>query len=239
MYAQNFADTEGYYSRRGRGGKLSPLDKEEIPFRARPQGSPYQVLASTFIPIVLVNAINSDSPGGKAVGEITHDVYDSATGEHLLVPQGTKVMGSYDREIGYGQERLGIIWERIIFPFGRGSLWIEDAPGTDEQGAAGAPARVNTRFWSRMGKALLVSAVAAGVELGTNSSDYHGDDPLDALSRSVSQYGGRIVYEQFRRDLDRPPTLELDPGMGLNLQVTRDWTFPGTFIRENQPRREP
>jgi hypothetical protein len=96
--------------------------------------SPYEVKAGTIIPAVMLGAINSDLPG-QILGQVRENVYDSDTGEHLLIPQGTRLVGLYDHKIVYGQERVLITWQRLILPSGS-SLSLKDGmPGTDALGA--------------------------------------------------------------------------------------------------------
>src|SRR2546426_1241958 len=56
-------------------------------------GSLYEAEAGTIIPAVMLGAINSDLPG-QILGQVQENVYDSDTGEHLLIPQGTRLVGA-------------------------------------------------------------------------------------------------------------------------------------------------
>ncbi|GAB5458814.1 MAG: hypothetical protein Hens3KO_18440 [Henriciella sp.] len=73
--------------------------------------SPWQVMAGTIIPATLLTGINSDLPG-QIIGQVTEPVYDSVSGQTLLIPQGNRLMGRYDSVVAYGQSRAptGIIW---------------------------------------------------------------------------------------------------------------------------------
>ena len=102
--------------------------------------SPYEVKAGTIIPAVMLGAINSDLPG-QILGQVRENVYDSDTGEHLLIPQGTRLVGLYDHKIVYGQERVLITWMQLILP-SASSLSLKDGmPGTDALGAQGSTIR--------------------------------------------------------------------------------------------------
>ena len=99
------------------------------------QISPYEVKVGSIIPAVLVTSINSDLPGG-IVAQIRENVYDSTTGKHLLLPQGAKIYGIYDSNISYAQNRILIVWQRIVLPNGE-SIALENMPGVDLSGSAG------------------------------------------------------------------------------------------------------
>jgi len=100
----------------------------------------YEAEAGTIIPAVMLGAINSDLPE-QILGQVQENVYDSDTGEHLLIPQGTRLVGLYDHRIVYGQERVLITWMQLILP-SASSLSLKDGmPGTDALGAQGSTIR--------------------------------------------------------------------------------------------------
>jgi len=79
--------------------------------------SPYQVMAGNLIPASLVTGLNSDLPG-QVIGQVTENVFDTVTGQHLLIPQGSRLMGRYDSVIAFGQSRALVVWTRLILPNG-------------------------------------------------------------------------------------------------------------------------
>ncbi|MBP0574207.1 TrbI/VirB10 family protein, partial [Mycobacterium tuberculosis] len=83
----------------------------------------------------LITGIRSDLPG-QITAQVTENIYDSPTGRILLIPQGTRVIGQYDNGVGFGQRRILLVWNRLIFPNGR-SVVLERQPGADTQGYAG------------------------------------------------------------------------------------------------------
>lgn len=98
-----------------------------------PQMSPYELKRGSVIPATLVTGINSDLPG-RITAQVSQNVYDSATGRHLLIPQGSKLFGRYDSNVSFGQNRVLVIWTDIIFPNGS-TLQIFGMAGTDCQSA--------------------------------------------------------------------------------------------------------
>src|SRR5438128_11318634 len=99
------------------------------PQRVQTPRSPYQLMAGSVIAAALITGLNSDLPG-QVVAQVTEDVYDTVTGRFLLVPQGTRLIGKYDSHIAYGQERLLLIWARLVMPDGS-SIVLDTLPATD------------------------------------------------------------------------------------------------------------
>ena len=64
--------------------------------------SPYEVKAGSYIPAALITGINSDLPG-SVNAQVTENVYDTVTGNYLLIPQGAKLVGEYNSNLTFGQ----------------------------------------------------------------------------------------------------------------------------------------
>jgi len=94
--------------------------------------SPYQVMAGTVIAAALVTGIKSDLPG-DVIATVTEPVYDSATGAHLLIPQGSRLLGRYNSQVSYGQQRVQVAWQRVILP-DTSSFQLDSLVGTDAAG---------------------------------------------------------------------------------------------------------
>lgn len=187
--------------------------------RMTPLASPATLQAGSIIPAALLTGIRSDLPG-TITAQVTQNVYDSVTGEILLIPQGSRLIGDYDANVSQGQNRVLLAWDRLIFPDGR-SILLDRLVGSDASGYSGLEDRVN-RHWGNVAKAALLSTILAiGAETGSGS-----DDALTrALRRggqdSVTRTGERIVG----RELAVPPTLNIRPGMPLRVIVARDIVF--------------
>ena len=82
------------------------------PHQIEDLASPYQVMAGTLIPASLVTGINSDLPG-TIVAQVTQPVYDTVTGQYVLIPQGSRLIGRYQSEVSFGQDRALVTWDRI------------------------------------------------------------------------------------------------------------------------------
>ena len=67
---------------------------------------------------------------------MTAPVYDSVTGDHLLIPQGARLIGTYDSQTTHGDNRLLLVWNRLILPNGW-SINLEEMEAADPTGASG------------------------------------------------------------------------------------------------------
>ncbi|RUV26106.1 MULTISPECIES: TrbI/VirB10 family protein [unclassified Mesorhizobium] len=182
-----------------------------------PPASPYVLQAGAVVPAALITGIRSDLPG-QITAQVTENVYDSPTGRALLIPQGTRVVGEYDNNVGFGQRRVLLVWNRLIFPDGR-SIVLERQPGADGGGYAGLQDGID-HHWGELFKAAALSTIlSVGAEAGSSGQ---GSDIVRALrsgvSDSVSQVGQQIV----QRQLQIAPTLTIRPGFPVRVIVTHD-----------------
>jgi type IV secretion system protein VirB10 len=179
--------------------------------------SRYVVQAGAVIPAALITGIRSDLPG-EVTAQVTENVYDSPTGKFLLIPQGSKLIGLYDSQISFGQDRVQLVWTRLIMPTGR-SIVLERQPGADTQGFAGLEDEVD-HHWGRLITAAALSTVlGVGAELGATNGD---SAIVTALRRgstdSLNQAGQQLV----RRNLNIQPTITIRPGFPVRVIVNRD-----------------
>ena len=178
--------------------------------------SPYQVMAGTIIPASLITGLNSDLPG-QVIGQVTENVFDTPTGQHLLIPQGTKLLGRYESEIDAGQSRALVVWNRIILPDGS-SLVIDNLHGTDASGQSGIRDKVDRHRANVFGAALLSSVLSVASELGSSDDDRIIEALRDGGQDFINQAGQSVVTKA----LSRKPTLRVRPGWRLRVIVNQD-----------------
>jgi type IV secretion system protein VirB10 len=168
------------------------------------------------IPASLVTGLNSDLPG-QVIGQVTENVYDTVTGEYLLIPQGARLLGRYDSVIAYGQSRALVAWTRIIFPNGN-SIQLDNLPAVDGQGFAGLKDKVDRHTWQFMKGAVLSSLLSVGSEL---SSDDEGRlaRALQNAGQDTANIAGQRIIE---RSLNIQPTLSVRPGWRFSIIVSKD-----------------
>jgi type IV secretion system protein VirB10 len=175
------------------------------------------VQAGSVVPAALITGIRSDLPG-QVTAQVTGNVYDSPSGHYLLIPQGSKLVGTYDSQVASGQNRLLLVWTRLLMPNGR-SIVLERQPGADTQGFTGLEDEVD-QHWDRLAMAAVLSTVLGiGSELGSTGNDSAIASALrQGASNSLSQTGQQVV----QRNLNIQPTLTVRPGFPVRVIVTRD-----------------
>lgn len=165
-----------------------------------------------------MTAVNSDLPG-SVVGIVTTNIYDSARGRYLLIPQGARLVGHYDHHVLNGQNRILMIWQRLVLPNGD-SMVIDPMPGTDSTGVSGMADRVDYHIAQLARATLLSTLVALGGNLAADTTRSEGQAAIAAqtLAQQASRVGQRIVD----RELDVKPTITIRSGMPFNVLVVKD-----------------
>jgi type IV secretory pathway VirB10-like protein len=192
-------------------------------------GSPYTLRAGSVIPGFLLTGVNSDLPG-DLLGQVSEDVYDSRTERILLIPKGSRLLGTYDNRVVAGDDRLLVAWTRLVFPDGR-SFKLPGLALTDRAGQAGIAGDVDTHWGRVFGKALLLSAIGAGAELSQPpatsvlATPSAGQVAAGALGQELSS----VALELVRRGIDAPPTIKLPQGQAFNVFVNGDLVFLGPY----------
>jgi type IV secretion system protein VirB10 len=185
--------------------------------RLQPKASHHVVQAGTVIPAALLTGIRSDLPG-QITAQVTEAVYDSPTGQHLLIPQGAKLIGQYDSSVAFGQSRILLVWTRLIMPDGT-SIVLERQPGADTGGYAGLEDEVDNHWDKLFEAAVLSTLLSVGAEAGTSQNENNLVQAIrSGASNSVSQTGQQVV----QRELNVQPTLTIRPGFPVRVIVTRD-----------------
>lgn len=186
------------------------------PDRVAAPASPYILQAGAVIAAALITGIRSDLPG-QITAQVTENIYDSPTGRILLVPQGTRIIGQYDNNVQFGQSRVLLVWNRLIFPNGR-SIVLERQPGADAEGYAGLQDGVDYHWWELAKAAGLSTLLSVGAELATNDDDRLIQAIRNGGQDTINDAGQQIV----RRQLNVAPTLTIRPGFPVRVIVTRD-----------------
>lgn len=190
--------------------------------------SPYELKRGSVIPATLITGINSDLPG-RVIAQVSQNVFDSATGQHLLIPQGSRLFGRYDSKITFGQRRALVIWTDIVFPNGT-TLQIGGMAGTDAQGFGGFVDQVDNHYSEVFGSAILIAAIGAGIDMALpqgRSSPNNND--TDAARRSFAETFGRVADRTIDKNMDVQPTIEIRPGYIFNVLVDQDIVLPRAF----------
>ena len=195
------------------------VDRRTVsPDRVEPPASPLRAAGRRGDSRGADHGTASDLPG-QVTAQVTEDVYDSPTGQVLLIPQGARLIGQYDAQIAFGQSRALLVWNRLIMPNGR-SIVLERQPGADAEGYAGLEDEVDNH-WGMLFKAAILSTVlSVGSEAGMsgNSNGSLAEAIQQGMSQSVNQTGQQVVS----RSLSIQPTITIRPGFPVRVMVTHD-----------------
>jgi len=143
----------------------------------------------------MVTGINSDLPG-NIIAQVSQNVWDTATGRQLLIPQCSKLFGVYDSRVVYGQERVLVAWNRLVFPDGS-AFTLGAMPGADMSGFAGYTDEVNNHYLRIFGSAVLMSLISGGMAY-----------TMDTLSGNTNNTG-----------MNSTPTMQQEMGSALTAQL--------------------
>jgi type IV secretory pathway VirB10-like protein len=194
------------------------VDRRTVsPDRVEAPASPYVLQAGAVIPGALLTGLRSDLPG-QVTAQVTEDVYDTPTGQYLLIPQGARLIGQYDAQVAFGQSRALLVWNRLIMPNGR-SIVLERQSGADPEGYAGLEDQVDNH-WGMLFKAAILSTVlSVGSEVGTSNN---GNSLVQAIQQGASQGVNQVGQQVVSRSLNIQPTITIRPGFPVRVIVNHD-----------------
>ncbi|WP_135212660.1 TrbI/VirB10 family protein [Vitreimonas flagellata] len=196
---------------------VSTEDSAVLQSGYRPPQSRFTLQAGSTISAALLTALNSDQPG-RVIAQVSENVFDSVTGNHLLIPQGARLIGAYDADTRYGDQRLRVTWRRLIMPNGW-SISLEDMPGTDAAGTAGLSGQAD----AHLGRIAFASILSGVLSVAANEAESDDEDRVsasvgDASAQEAARVGGRLVD----RELDVRPTLRIRAGARVRVLVSQD-----------------
>lgn len=205
---------------------LSTMNRPSLPPNSFVEDAASHLRAGTVISTMLLTAVNSELPG-QLLAQVTRNVYDSRTQQHLVIPKGTKLIGRYDSRVTTGQQRLLVVWTRLLFADGR-SVTLPELDGVDATGATGLAGSVDNHHRQVFGNALLLSAITAGIQLSQpqHASIYTPPSAGQVAGGAVGQQLGEVATEMIRRNMEVRPTITLDAGTPITVFVRGDLDLP-------------
>ena len=213
------------FAQNGQDRKLlfvnAPVDRRTTSSdRLSRPASPFVIQAGTVIPAAMITGIRSDLPG-QITAQVTETIYDSPTGRVRLVPQGARLIGTYDSQVAFGQSRVLLVWTRLIMPNGR-SIVLDKLQGADRGGYAGLEDEVDNHWKELLGAAALSTLLGVGTELGSGADGGNNLDIIQALRLSAANSLNQTGQQVVRRNLNIQPTLTIRPGFPVRVIVNRD-----------------
>lgn len=213
---QNMQDRKNDFFANGGGD-----EKEYVSKSMHGPLSKYEIKAGSIIPVILITAINSDLPG-NVVAMVSEDVYDTRTGDYLIIPKGTRALGRYDSLVSYGQSRVQVNWSRLVRPDGS-SIVLDNMPGVDLAGNSGYKDKVDNHFDRLAGGVILSSLLSVGADVSQgNYTDASSMTMQQRMAANVGENINSAGSQITRKNLDIQPTLKILAGKKVNVLVNKD-----------------
>lgn len=188
--------------------------------------SPVPVFEGTVIAAVLITQINSDLPG-LITAQVTEDVYDSLEGAVLVIPKGSRVVGSFGSRIMPGQERLMASFHRLILPSGI-SYDLDDTVASDALGQSGMEDEVDNRFWKRLGGQFMTAGLASLIQQPNGGVTVLGGMGNNLTTDAAGQILVNTASIGFAGNAAIGPVIVIKKGYPFTLLVNRDMDFAHT-----------
>lgn len=191
--------------------------------------SPYELKATSIIPCVMISGLNSEKPG-DIVGMVSENVYDTRYGRYLLIPMGTKIYGTYSNNVSYGDNRIAVAWQRLIYP-NADSFDLQALPGSDLAGFSGFSDQVDNHYWQLFGTSFVMGVITAGMQYSQNSTNpttqagaYNYGNPTigQTMAGSLGQQLGQTGLQVTQKVLNVAPTIIIRQGMQFNIMIAAD-----------------
>lgn len=220
-------------------GELNPADDYLKATRVNPI-SKYEIQQDSVIPAVIPVGIDSDLPG-QVTAYVRTDVNNSlcnvtlkdGTREcYVLIPAWSKLIGEYNANIAAGQNRVQVVWKRIIFP-DTTSIDLDRWQAHSADGSAGLKGKVDNHWRDKIGGIALTSLLSAGLQIsqsrGNNGNVFSypstGQIAANSIGQSLSQAGQEITRQNFARQ----PTIKILQGQKFVIPVKKDIVFSGPY----------
>lgn len=190
----------------------------------QPASGRYLLRMGSIIPCALLTAIHSESPG-QITGMVTENVFDDVSQRYLLIPMGTKMVGTYSGAISMGDERVQAAAVRLNFRDGStldlGGMMIADA-----EGRAGLHDKVNRHLMKRIAAFLLNTSATVALEATRPPTPFGIES---AVHRGIGEAVLQTANQMSQQASQIPPTLEIRQGARCTIAVAKDIAFPKPY----------
>lgn len=220
-YLKNYSKINNAQKEDNPSQSTNPLFKEKsdeyLQHTKRKPLSPYELKRGSLIPAVLIGGVNSELPG-NIIAQVRESVYDTVTGNHLLIPQGSKLIGVYGSQVKYGQTRVLIAFNSIVFPDGQ-TLNIGAMNGIDQEGYAGFEDQVDNHYFKIFGSAFLLGMISGEINIEHGDVTFvSGHQGFNTSQTVLEQTAGKMIS----KNLNIAPTIKIRSGYRFNIFVTKD-----------------
>jgi type IV secretory pathway VirB10-like protein len=185
-------------------------------------GQPYVVFEGTTIDTVLVNRLDGEFVGPLKV-MVTNPIY-SQDRQHLLIPEGTFILGDVQKVSGFGQKRLAVTFHRLLMPDGY-SVDLDQFHGLDQAGATGLKDQVNNHYLQIFGASIALGIVA-GTAQATNFNQGYNESGSEAYKSGIASSLSQSSANVLDRFINIPPTITIREGHRIKVYITQDMLLP-------------
>lgn len=199
-----------------------PLRQATPPISAA--GPLHRVLEGTVIDAVLTNRL--DGSAAAPVNCLVTNALYSHSGQHVLIPAGSRVLGETRAVQSLGQTRLAVSFHRLLLPDGS-TVPLDQFRGMNQIGDSGLRDRVNHHFLSTFGAAAAVGLVTGLSQLLGSAGFGIGDgDRTVVIAGGVAGSTAQASEQVMNRFLNRLPTITIREGHRVKVYITSDLDLP-------------
>ena len=185
-------------------------------------GQPFVVFEGTTIDTVLVNRLDGEFAGSLKV-MVTNPIY-SQDRQHLLIPEGTFILGDVQKVAGLGQKRLAVTFHRLLMPDGY-SVYLDQFHGLDQAGSTGLKDLVNNHYVEIFGASIALGIIAGAAE-ATNLNQGYNESGTEAYKSGIASSLSQSSANVLDRFTNIPPTITIREGHRIKVYITQDMLLP-------------
>lgn len=185
-------------------------------------GQPFVVFEGTTIDTVLVNRLDGEFAGPLKV-MVTNPIY-SQDRQHLLIPEGTFILGDVQKVAGLGQKRLAVTFHRLLMPDGY-SVDLDQFHGLDQAGATGLKDKVNNHYVEIFGASIALGVISGAAE-ATNLNQGYNETGAEAYQSGIASSLSQSSANVLDRFINIPPTITIREGHRIKVYITQDMLLP-------------
>ena len=173
-----------------------------------------RIYEGSFLEAALVTQLTGDFPG--PVLAVVAIPFYSADRQRILVPRGTRIIGTSQAVTNQDQARLGIGFHRLIFPDGS---WVSlRFLGLNQLGEGALKDQINRHYFSMFAAVGAVGVLSGLTAAGGNP--YQGG--TEAMRSGAGQGLGQAATRILDRFLNRLPNITIRAGHRLRVWFTSD-----------------
>jgi len=185
-------------------------------------GQPFVVFEGTTIDTVLVNRLDGEFAGPLKV-MVTNPIY-SQDRQHMLIPEGTFILGDVQKVAGLGQKRLAVTFHRLLMPDGY-SVDLDQFHGLDQAGSTGLKDQVNNHYLQIFGASIALGIISGAAE-ATNANQGYNESGTEAYKSGIASSLSQSSANVLDRFINIPPTITIREGHLIKVYITQDMLLP-------------